>query len=91
MNVVTVTRPVFQLVEPDPEILAKIQELETQVAATIALIVGAKLTFEHTKILKYVPEDVLKSIAEHCIATNTLKHILIKAKNNRIKDIKKGL
>lgn len=85
-----VTRPIFQVVEPDPEILAKIHELETQVGETIALIVGAKLTFEHTKVFKYVPEEVLKAIAEHCIVTNTLKHTLQKACNTRVKAIKKG-
>ena len=83
--------PELSVVEHDPDTLAKIKEVETQVEEAVSLIMGAKLSDRDVTKLKYVPQEVLTAIAEHCIAASTLKHALHKARNRRISDIKKGL
>lgn len=86
----TVTRPVFQLVAQDPATVAKIHDLETQVNKVVNTIMNSKLNYHDVTFLRGVPEEVIKAMAEHAIATNSLKHALHKARNNRIKEIKKG-
>ncbi len=83
--------PLLTVAKPDPVTLAKIATLEKEIAAAVKLIMNSKLNYHDVTILHGVSKEVIAAMAEHRIITNTLKHVLHKARDNRIKDIKKGL
>lgn len=80
----------FRIVGPSYEVLEEIAELEQAIQEVVTELMHSKLTFAHTKSLKYVPDYVVRAVAEHAIVTNTLKHVLHKARDERIRAIKRG-
>ena len=80
----------FQLVEQDAATTAKIQALEDSIANTVSIITHAKLEWGNVKILGHASSELIAAMTEHNLATSTLKWALIKAKNNRIVEIKRG-
>jgi hypothetical protein len=91
MSITPINKAKLSVATDHAPTLEAIREVETQVAETIALIVGAKLTFAHMTTLKYADKELIKCIAEHAVVTNTLKHKLNKAKARRIDQIRKGV